>query len=378
MGQCCIVHLPDDILLCLADPLDISRHVQLSSVCHGWRVCLNKRLALSCLPIVESFTDEKHDTKRDRAMVAVLSHCVALQSLSVACNLLTDEVLATLGTLPCASTLRSLYVFGEGAPRIDRVLASLPALVTLCVEGGEGFTMCHLLDMPRHAVRELALACVDVPDPRVAVPDPLIWTNRLAEMQCLRLRLPTGIDNPARTLAGLRAAVPYLHALDLRWSNNANITESDLVELLKGATALRELSLHRLNMSSGDLVHFVCEHLVGLETFRLHVYGRTLPYATVVALLGRLPRLREADFDGSEGCDRVDAVGSFKLCALPALERLRLRLRWNQVKIVMPTLRSLVLGTGTCCMIDCSSLEELAVEHDQLQVISRDDHRHLQ
>lgn len=420
----------------LARTADLSLHVRLSAVCGRWRACLARRRALAqpLPPDEEAAAGEEALTPpRDDAFVAVLGRCVALEALTVARSLLTEAVLGALGALPCARTLRTLRIAdaGAGTPspgaEADHLLAALPALEALEVVAGhrrEGDEAAEVRSFGWRWVRFPVLQRAggdgggsssgsSVHELAVACSRRLSWAALFPELRCLRLQLPDeGTGQRGAVLGGLRAIVPRLEALELRWKGRP-VNVSELAELLGVAaatTALRELLLpDRVEvddafMQAGDepserapsppvpprrplsavgppppllalpfspraraprlsLVPVLLRRLplAGLEALTLCT-GATTPLP-VAELLARLPHLRAADLEDRAGWEPARRYVS------AALRQLRLVLPGGVVsvraEVAMPALVSLEvvsLGPDACCAVECPALERLVAE----------------
>jgi len=82
----------------------ITQHTQLSAICHPWRnVFARPRALVRVLPAMDRAVKVEPFTliRRDGAFIAVLSHCMALESLSVPPRALTDTVLDALRVFLC-------------------------------------------------------------------------------------------------------------------------------------------------------------------------------------------------------------------------------------------------------------------------------------
>jgi len=93
---------------------------------------------------------------RCHALLAVLSKCASLETL----RLISDSIVGTLGSLPCAKSLRTLVTSSITAtsPTADKILTQLLALGVLEIGEGTAFqsgecctTACKTLK-PRYAV----------------------------------------------------------------------------------------------------------------------------------------------------------------------------------------------------------------------------------
>jgi len=286
---------------------------------------------------------------------------------------ITCDVVGALRCLPCTNTLRTLRVTDpwkvwDDPCRADELLASLPALETLDVRADDAQPRYFLWDTGAvlcHGVRELKIECT-------ARTSSLVWKDGFARLRRLCLRLPDQPDrgSDAALAVGLRAAVPRLEALELRWSRLSIVHDDILMGLLGEARALRKLVLpDELLVRSNAFADFVGGRLAGLEVLRLNI-KKMAPPCTFSAsdLLGRMPCLREAHCDGDWG-----PVG---LCSSPTLVRFQLLMGVYScghpcAEIAMPALRSLKLDLGACrCSIDCPALEELDIADTQARFCS--------
>jgi len=372
--------LPDDLLQCLilTDPPDISRHVNLSAVCRRWRTCLALRRTLSRMyqkdrpsrtamhasfsavsvqpSLAPTSFDEPYEG-RDRALLAVLSRCVVLESLFVENSMLTDNVLGALGGLPCARTLRSLTVAQDyRTVPVDRILASLPALEVFDIHLNPQCCFAMRTNAnAHHSLRELTATCA-------CELNSLIRVATFTELRRLRIHMAgSHSDHPAHVLAGLCAIIPRLETLELHWPLDKNAllraSEAELIKLLGEASTLRELILDsRVNIGE-EFVSFASGRLTGLEVLTLRT-----PNAAAINLLMLLPRLRKAQL--------LDIVlpdaEPLRLCGSPALEWLRLSLASTQcprVEIALPVLTLLNVSANVPLTIDCPALEELCMNY---------------
>jgi len=349
--------LEDLLSLILAGRPNISLHVQLSAVCHRWRACLARRRTLSWLYDKDrTSTDDEPYEARDRALLAVLSRCAVLESLLVENNMLTDAVLGALGGLPCARTLRSLTVSlnpwrfkPTHVLRVDRLLASLPALEVFRIKGLRyfpRFVQYGVDAITHHGVRELATG---------HAARSLDWMTGFTELRWLNLQLCPDLISCAHVQAGLRAVIPRLEALKLTWPRHI-LSDVELIELLGDASALRKLVLNSYVNIGDGFVRFASKRLTGLETLVMRTYN-----VAVVALLALLPRLRRAELFDIMLPNAVPLQVRESL----ALERLCLGLASTgcpYVEITLPALKSLTVFVDVPCMINCPALEEAKLD----------------